>query len=433
MVLDDSNLILVTSGEDVLVKCWDLRSIWRVDNTLDMEPFNVLRGHSAAVLALTYRPQDRMLFSAGLDSVVRAWSLLYGACDSLELPCREAVWALEHHPHLSYLATASADGLLGLWNTEAEHSEQGEARRQAVFKLNVPGGLDVPSCACWVPSHSARLLAGYTSSRIAVFDAHHGTQVLDMPGDASGSSATSACGHQLTQLMATGHVDGQVRLLDLASGRCVGNLAHPEMVTSLGFDPINAHSLVTGCHDGAMRTFDLRMGRTMRLALHQLRNRGVEVGWAAQQLQVERGTGLMRTVTLWQDKASIAFKPDGTQIIVAAGNRVLVYDATDGDLVHSLKGHKESVFCVAYSRHGKKFASGGADKQVIIWTHKAEGILKYNHNESIQCLAYNPVTQQLASGTASDLGLWSPEQKSVSKRKARSGGRWSRGATSWVV
>lgn len=136
----------------------------------------------------------------------------------------------------------------------------------------------------------------------------------------------------------------------------------------------------------------------------------------------------MRTVTLWQDKVperekysnciwSIAFKPDGSQIIVAAGNRVLVYDATDGDLVHSLKGHKDSVFCVAYSKHGKKFASGGADKQVIIWTHKAEGILKYNHNESIQCLSYNPVTQQLASGTASDLGLWSPEQKSVSKHK----------------
>jgi len=139
----------------------------------------------------------------------------------------------------------------------------------------------------------------------------------------------------------------------------------------------------------------------------------------------------MRTVTLWQDKVperekysnciwGIAFKPDGSQIIVAAGNRVLVYDATDGDLVHSLKGHKDSVFCVAYSKHGKKFASGGGDKQVIIWTHKAEGILKYNHNESIQCLAYNPVTQQLASGTASDLGLWSAEQKSVSKHKVTS-------------
>jgi hypothetical protein len=48
---------------------------------------------------------------------------------------------------------------------------------------------------------------------------------------------------------------------------------------------------------------------------------------------------------------------------------------------------------------------------------QAEGILKYTHNDSIQCLAYNPITQQLASGTASDLGLWSPEQKSVAKHK----------------
>jgi hypothetical protein len=50
-------------------------------------------------------------------------------------------------------------------------------------------------------------------------------------------------------------------------------------------------------------------------------------------------------------------------------------------------------------------------------TPQAEGILKYTHNDSIQCLAYNPVTQQLASGTAGDLGLWSPEQKSVTKHK----------------
>jgi intraflagellar transport protein 122 len=31
---------------------------------------------------------------------------------------------------------------------------------------------------------------------------------------------------------------------------------------------------------------------------------------------------------------------DGTQLIAGIGNRVLVYDATDGDLQHALKGHK---------------------------------------------------------------------------------------------
>lgn len=139
----------------------------------------------------------------------------------------------------------------------------------------------------------------------------------------------------------------------------------------------------------------------------------------------------MRTVLVWAETPpekdgiknvcyDIAFKPDGTQLVAGVGNRVLVYDAVDGDLLHALKGHKDSVYCVAYSFNGKRFASGGADKTVIIWTHKAEGILKYTHNESIQSVAYNPVTQQLASATASDFGLWSPEQKSVAKHKVNS-------------
>ena len=55
---------------------------------------------------------------------------------------------------------------------------------------------------------------------------------------------------------------------------------------------------------------------------------------------------------------------------------------------------------------------------------QAEGILKYTHNDSIQALSYNPVTQQLASATSSDVGLWSPEQKSVAKHKVQGGGGW---------
>ena len=69
----------------------------------------------------------------------------------------------------------------------------------------------------------------------------------------------------------------------------------------------------------------------------------------------------------------------------------------------------------------QRFASGGADKCVIIWTSKLEGILKYSHNDAIQCLAYNPVSHQLASCAHSDFGLWSGEQKSVQKHKV--GGR----------
>lgn len=136
----------------------------------------------------------------------------------------------------------------------------------------------------------------------------------------------------------------------------------------------------------------------------------------------------MRAVVAWSDQVperdgirsvcyDLVFSPDGSQVVAAVGSRVVVYDASDGDLLHSLKGHKDSVYCVAYSKDGKRFASGGADRQVIIWTSKAEGILKFSHHDSIQCLAYNPITQQLSSATASDFGLWSPEAKSVEKHK----------------
>lgn len=91
---------------------------------------------------------------------------------------------------------------------------------------------------------------------------------------------------------------------------------------------------------------------------------------------------------------------------------MLVYDASDGELLHALKGHKvrvscmlvgrvlrrhasqikaqvhsqhqhklimhsicvsvlqDAVYAVAYASNGKHFASGGADKTVIIWTSK---------------------------------------------------------------
>lgn len=136
----------------------------------------------------------------------------------------------------------------------------------------------------------------------------------------------------------------------------------------------------------------------------------------------------MRSITLWSellnDKQEIgqcvfdvAFKPDGSQILAAVGNKVLVYNASDGKLIQALKGHKENVYCVSYSKDGKRFASGSSDKSVIVWTDKLKGILKFTHNDAIQCVQYNPVTPQLISCAMSDFGLWAPEQKSVNKHK----------------
>jgi hypothetical protein len=47
---------------------------------------------------------------------------------------------------------------------------------------------------------------------------------------------------------------------------------------------------------------------------------------------------------------------DGSQVVAGVGNRVLVYDAVDGDLQHALKGHKVQMAGVqaahALQQHG---------------------------------------------------------------------------------
>ncbi|KAF5296550.1 hypothetical protein FQA39_LY12468 [Lamprigera yunnana] len=136
----------------------------------------------------------------------------------------------------------------------------------------------------------------------------------------------------------------------------------------------------------------------------------------------------MRTLPKWIDKIQdsekveqcvydLCFNPEGSQLIVASGSNVLVYDNNTGTLIQALKGHKDAVYCVAYAKSGQRFASGSADKTVIVWSHKLMGLLKYSHSDALQCLAYNPVTQQLASCAITDFAFWTNEQKAVQKYK----------------
>jgi intraflagellar transport protein 122 len=136
----------------------------------------------------------------------------------------------------------------------------------------------------------------------------------------------------------------------------------------------------------------------------------------------------MRIIHNWSDKVhdkegasqpiyDLVWRPDGTQLLATAGPQILVYNSNEGELVTTLKGHKDTVYCLAFSSDGKRFVSGGADKTVIIWKHTLEAMLKYTHNDTIQALSVNPITGQIASCANSDFGLWSAEQTNVSKFK----------------
>ncbi|EPY28564.1 WD40 repeat protein, partial [Strigomonas culicis] len=119
---------------------------------------------------------------------------------------------------------------------------------------------------------------------------------------------------------------------------------------------------------------------------------------------------------------SLCYSPSGDYIVATCGVRILVYAATAGTLLHSLQGHTDTAYCVDYSHDGKIFASGGADRTVIIWSNKAEGVLKYAHKDPIQALAFNPTCNRLCSVSNCDWGVWSMDVPNVGKAKLPSKG-----------
>ena len=70
-------------------------------------------------------------------------------------------------------------------------------------------------------------------------------------------------------------------------------------------------------------------------------------------------------------------------MLVAAGDRIFIYNALNGEVIDSKKAHKDVVYCLAYSKDGQRWASGGADNNVIVWSAEGTGLLKYSHASKI--------------------------------------------------
>lgn len=113
----------------------------------------------------------------------------------------------------------------------------------------------------------------------------------------------------------------------------------------------------------------------------------------------------------------VCFRPDGEQVLIGVADFIFVYNPNNGELLNKIKGHKDTVYCLAYSKDGTKFASGGKDNQVVIWDYEGKGLLRFTHGDTIQALGFNPVLGSLATCSAVDFGLWQPDGQSVNKTK----------------
>jgi WD40 repeat protein len=153
---------------------------------------------------------------------------------------------------------------------------------------------------------------------------------------------------------------------------------HTDLVYDLAFTP-NARFLASGSVDGTVRLWDVTSGQT----IHTLRHSGgvCRLAMSPDGSLLASG-GLNRSVKLWDLETGqvvhtfgsfdgavcgLDFSPDGALLATGSVDQsVKLWDVESGQLRHNLTGHTSAVFSVAFAPDGIWLASGSARPELHI-------------------------------------------------------------------
>eukprot|EP00914_Ancora_sagittata_P031172 GHVO01063059.1.p1 GENE.GHVO01063059.1~~GHVO01063059.1.p1 ORF type:complete len:470 (+),score=72.13 GHVO01063059.1:2-1411(+) len=107
LAIDPANQWFVSSGNDRLIKFWDLAS-----GTLKLS----LTGHINTVRGLAVSDRHPYLFSCGEDNAVKCWDLEYNKAIRSYHGHLSGVYSMALHPSVDVLATGGRDAVVRLWD-----------------------------------------------------------------------------------------------------------------------------------------------------------------------------------------------------------------------------------------------------------------------------------------------------------------------------
>lgn len=73
---------------------------------------------------------------------------------------------------------------------------------------------------------------------------------------------------------------------------------------------------------------------------------------------------------------SAAFSPDGQRVLTTSGNTASIWDATSGQLIRKLQGHRGNVYAAAFSPDGQRVVTGSRDQTARIWNAATGRIIR---------------------------------------------------------
>jgi WD40 repeat protein/uncharacterized protein YjbI with pentapeptide repeats/predicted MPP superfamily phosphohydrolase len=237
------------------------------------------------------------------------------------------------------------------------------------------------------------------------------------PWQGGGATPSSVCWFPDGSQYAVSSWDGAVRLFDTRLSRLLRVFAHPQAVRKMSFS-IDGRYLLTACHDGIVRLWNIEAeevelkymplagghGRAMACAI-SADNQWIAGGWSNRVARVFSLHDSSPLAELWHEAQvrDCAFSPtQGHSLItVCADGYARLWDIKKKEVVHKFWNSNHRLRACAVSPDGRLLATGSEDLCVRIFdldSRSDQPRTVIEHDGPIWCCSYSRDGQFLATG-----------------------------------